>query len=75
MSDLTTQQLIIIGLIFGVGLLIGFMLKPGGAKWRKLYDDERVARTRLREDYDRMLANQGTTAAPAERQTLRSGSF
>jgi hypothetical protein len=67
--------LIIIGIIFGVGLLIGFMLKPSGAKWRRLYNDEHAALMRLREDHDRVLAAQAVPVSPTEHQTLRAGSF
>jgi hypothetical protein len=76
MNDLTTQQLIIIGAIFAIGLILGFMLKPSGAKWRRLYEAEHDAHVRLRADYDRVLDSRpATPASPTERQTLRTGSF
>jgi hypothetical protein len=74
-NDLTTQQLIVLGIIFGVGLLIGFLLKPGGAKWRRRYNEEHAALLRLRDEYERAVANAVPSATTVERQTLATGSF
>lgn len=76
MNDLTTQQLIIIGAIFGIGLILGFLLKPSAAKYKRLYETERDAHMRLRADHDRLLDSRMTApASPTERQTLQTGSF
>jgi hypothetical protein len=76
MNDLTTQQLIIIGAIFAIGAILGFLLKPSGAKYRRLYETEHEAHMRLRADHDRLLDTRATTpTSSTERQTLRTGSF
>ena len=74
MASLTNDQWIIIAVIFGVGLIIGFMMRSGGGKWRTKYEAERDAHAQLRKDYDSHLARH-KEAMPAERDRLRSGSF
>ena len=74
MSALTTDQWTIIAISFVAGLLLGFFLKPGGAKWRRKYELEHVEHTTLRREYAAHLARHNE-AKPVERDTLRAGSF
>jgi hypothetical protein len=74
MDTLTTQQWVILGVIFGAGFILGLILRSGGAKWRHKYDAEREAHLTLRRDYDAHLARHNE-ALPIERDTLRTGSF
>ena len=73
MPNLTQEEWIVIGVIFLAGLIIGFLLKPSGAKWREFYKAEHDAHARLRADYDRLRA--ASPATQVEHQTLRTGSF
>jgi hypothetical protein len=48
MTTFTTDQWIILGLVFLLGLLVGSWLTSGGrAKWKKRYNDEVAARKAL----------------------------
>jgi hypothetical protein len=71
---LSTDQWVFIAIIFAAGLMIGLLLRSGGAKWRAKYQAERDAHLRLRRDYDAHLARH-KEALPVERDRLRSGSF
>jgi uncharacterized membrane-anchored protein YhcB (DUF1043 family) len=74
MSTLTTDQWTIIAIIFVAGLLLGFVLRSGGSKWRRKYELEHTAHATLRREYDAHLARHNE-ARPVERETLRAGSF
>ncbi len=74
MASLTNDQWIIIAIIFGAGLIIGFMMRSGGAKWRTKYEAEHSAHKALRHDYDAHLAR-NPDGVPRDRDRLRSGSF
>jgi hypothetical protein len=71
---LTTEQWVVLAVIFAAGLFIGLMLRSGGAKWRRLYEAEHDAHLALRRDYDAHLARHNESR-PIERDTLRTGSF
>jgi uncharacterized membrane protein YciS (DUF1049 family) len=73
MATLTNDQWIIIAIIFAAGLIIGLILRSGGANWRMKYEAERNAHTQLRRDHDALLTHH--EALPVERDRLRSGSF
>jgi hypothetical protein len=48
MTNFTTDQWIILGLVFLLGLLVGVWLTSGGrAKWKRRYNDEVTARKAL----------------------------
>ena len=48
MTNFTTDQWIILGLIFLLGFLVGAWMTSGGrSKWKKRYNDEVVARKAL----------------------------
>ena len=74
MGALTTEQWIVLAVIFGAGLILGLVLRSGGAKWKRLYENEHTAHVALRRDYDTHLARH-REATPVEHDTLRSGSF
>jgi hypothetical protein len=74
MSALTADQWTIIAIIFVAGLLLGFLLRSGGAKWRRKYEIEHAAHVTLRREYDAHLARHNE-ARSIERDTLRAGSF
>jgi hypothetical protein len=74
MSALTTDQWTIIAIIFFAGLLLGFVLRSGSAKWRRKYEIEHAAHLTLRREYDAHLARHNEPR-PVERDTLKAGSF
>lgn len=74
MSTLTSDQWIIIAIIFVAGVILGLILRSGGAKWRRKYDIERAEHQMLRREYDAHLKRH-KEASPVERDTLRAGSF
>ena len=74
MATLTNDQWIVIAFIFLAGTLLGLWLRSGGAKWRVKYQAEHDAHTALRRDYDALLKRH-ETVRPADRDTLRTGSF
>ena len=74
MNALTTENWIVLAVIFVAGLILGLILRSGGAKWKRLYHNEHDAHVALRRDYDKHMAR-FTDTRPAETDTLRSGSF
>ncbi len=74
MSTLTSDQWIIIAIIFIAGLILGLILRSGGAKWRRKYDIEHAEHQTLRREYEAHLKRH-KEAIPVERDTLRAGSF
>jgi len=74
MDALTTEQWIVLAVIFAAGLIFGLLLRSGGGKWKRLYEAEHDQHVALRRDYDAHVARH-RDARPVERDTLRSGSF
>ena len=74
MEAITTENWIVLGVIFAAGLILGLILRSGGSKWRRMYDNEHSAHLALRRDYDAHIARHADTR-PVEHDTLRSGSF
>lgn len=63
MTTFTTDQWVILGLVFLLGLLIGMWLTSGGrAKWKRRYNDEVTERkaleTRLKEREEHFAAQE-----------------
>ena len=74
MEAITTGSWIVLGVIFAAGLILGLILRSGGGKWRRKYENEHNAHVALRRDYDAHLAR-NTDTRPVAHDTLRSGSF
>ncbi|HLZ78238.1 MAG TPA: hypothetical protein VKQ09_02770 [Sphingomonas sp.] len=60
----TANQWAIVGLVLVLGWLLGLLSHPGGARWRRAYEDERTARR----DADVHLAAARDRIAELERQ-------
>ena len=74
MDALTTENWIVLAVIFVAGLILGLILRSGGAKWKRLYHNEHDAHVALRRDYDKHMARHAETRT-VETDTLRTGSF
>jgi predicted flap endonuclease-1-like 5' DNA nuclease len=62
----TANQWAILALVLILGWLIGLLSRSGGAKWRRAYDEERVAR----QNAERQLLAARERIAELERQTV-----
>lgn len=60
----TANQWAIVGLVLVLGWLLGLLSRSGGARWRRAYEEERIAR----EEADARLAASRERIAELERQ-------
>ena len=74
MTILTAEQSIVIAVIFAAGLVLGLLLRSGGAKWRRKYEVERAQHEILRREHDAYIKRHNDIQ-PIEHDTLRAGSF
>jgi len=69
----TTNQWAILVLVLILGWLLGLLSRSGGGRWRRLYEEERVAHERLRAEHDTRIAAANERIAELERHEPHVG--
>lgn len=74
MMNFTSDQWVIVALIFVLGLLVGgFLFSGGGRKWKTRYREETTRREALEKDYEARRADWDTREKEwREQDSLRS---
>jgi len=63
----TPSQFVVLGLLFFIGLIFAFVIHPGGAKWKKLYQEEVEENASYRNDADNEIRAAKRRIADLER--------
>lgn len=69
----STNQWVILLLVLVLGWLLGLLSRSGGAKWRRLYEQERAERQSLTDAQEARIAAANTRIAELERHAPAMG--
>lgn len=64
----TPSQFVVLGLVFLIGLIFAFVIHPGGAKWKREYQEEVEANASFRDEADTNMRTAKRRIADLERE-------